>query len=110
MPLGPSGSSRLVAIATLSVLAAAAIALVVLAALVRYVDFIVAHPYKFAIEVIVLSVGSSLPIYLAAHNRKSEYKAATLHLLILAAKLATFWVLMELSGVNSVIFPMRPPP
>lgn len=107
MPLHPATSSKLVAIATIVIIGAAAAALVVMALLVRYTDFIVAHPLRFFFEVVVISIGSALPIYIAAHNRNSEYRIATWHLLLLAAKLAVFWVLMEVSGVNSVLFPPR---
>lgn len=111
MALDPAGSSRIVAIATLAILAACAAALVVMAALVRYTAFIRASPLVFAAEVLVLSVGSALPIFLAAHNRGSARNRATLwHFLILSAKLAVFWVLLELAGVNTVLFTTVAPP
>lgn len=110
MALDPSGSSRIVSMLTLIVLVAAVAALVVLAIMVRYTDFIVTHPWRFVAEVVVLSFGSALPLFFAAYNRASAHSTAAWNYVLLSAKLAVFWVLMEISGVNSVLFstPARP--
>ena len=92
---------------TLLGMAIAAIFLTVMAISVRYVDYIADNPGLFALELTIVSVVASVPIFYVAYVRDSSYRHATVSFLVLVAKFALLWLLMELSGVNSLLFPPR---
>jgi hypothetical protein len=77
------------------------------ALLVRFTEHIAAHPGSFLSELAFVSIVASVPIYYVAYVRSSSYKRATLSFAVLTLKIAAFWVLMELAGVNSFLFPAR---
>lgn len=81
--------------------------LLTMALLVRYVDYMRARPWRFIKELLVISVVTSMPIFYVAYKRRSSYKRATRDFLVLTLTGAALWVLFELAGVNSTIFPPR---
>lgn len=74
---------------------------VVCAALVRYTAFMRAQPLRFTIEVAAVSLLAAAPVYLAAKNRGAGPKSASWLFLLLAVKVAVFWAVMEVAGVNA---------
>ena len=103
----PDRSYKIVLITTMATMGSFAVFMVVFSVLVRYTQFMTSHPVRFAIETVLVSFLSSIPLYIAAYNRNTRIKVATVQFLILMLKIAVFWVLMELSGVNSLLFPSR---
>ena len=96
-----------VKVITLVVLGIMLVILIVMAALIRHTDYIREKPFNFLLELVAFGVLTATPIFLVAYNRKSSYKRATRDFVLLALKFMVFWVLTELAGVNSVLFPMK---
>jgi hypothetical protein len=100
-------ASGIIRVATVVALLIAVVFLVVMSILVQHTEFIVRRPMRFVFEALLLGVCGAAPIYYIAYSRKSSYKRATRDFILLILKFAVFWVLFELSGVNSVLFPMK---
>ena len=91
--------------ALLSLVIIALVVLTTLSIFVRDVEYILSYPKKFLVELIVIGILSAVPVYLIARTRRSSYKRATRDFIILVIQFIIFWVLTELSGVNSYLFP-----
>jgi hypothetical protein len=102
-----SSAHAAIRVATLISIGGLALFLVVMAILVRYTQHMRAKPWSFAIETAAIGVFAAVPLYLIAYNRHSSYWRVTLSSAAVIAKVAGFWVLMELAGVNDYIFPVR---
>lgn len=81
--------------------------LIILAFAIRNTQFMVAHPWRFVIEVILVGIVSSLPIFWVASNRGSSYTRAARDFGLLTMKLGIFYILLELAGINAYLFPPR---
>lgn len=101
-------ATRIVRWASAIGLAVAAVFLLVMAIIVRYFDYMKAKPRKFMIELLVVSIGTSLPIFYLAHTRRSSFKRATRDFVLITVYGALLWVLCEVAGVNSTLFPEKP--
>ncbi len=100
-------SGRLLKLAMLYSLLTALAILAVFAMLVRHTLVIRGNPIRFASETVLVALLGSLPVYYVASNRNTSMKATTLGFAFLAAKFASFFVLMELAGVNTILFPSK---
>lgn len=73
--------------------------------LVRHTANIVSHPWRFALELLIVGA-SATPLVLIAYLRRGiDRSRLPLDMLILTGKLVVAWVLFELSGVNETLFP-----
>jgi hypothetical protein len=81
--------------------------LVVMSILVQHTEYIVSHPWAFLTETLLVGLCGAAPIYYIAYSRRSSYHRATYKFGMLILKFALFWALFELSGVNSILFPMK---
>jgi hypothetical protein len=85
----------------------AGVTLSILSIFVRDVEYIIKYPFKFCVELVVIGILSAVPVYLIARTRKSSYKRATRDFFVLVLQFILFWVLTEISGVNSYLFPRK---
>ncbi len=96
---------RLVSIGLLVGMVLFGIFLIITSSIVRYVDDIKAHPRRFVGELLLVSLGFAVPYVLIALLRRSSTRRLPLDTLLLTAKLIVAWVLFELSGFNTFLFP-----
>lgn len=108
--LGIHEARQLISTVTVMTLVAAVVFLAAMGFLVRYVDYMAARPWAFALETLVISVGASIPLFFVAWARDSSHRRAAIGVLALTLKLALFWVALELAGVNSYLFRPRGAP
>lgn len=106
----PAQSYTIVLITTMSLMGLFGVFMIVFGILVRYTEFIKKNTGRFVTETLLVSIISAIPLYIAAYNRDTRVKIVTIQFVLLASKIALFWLLMELSGVNSVLFPSKQPP
>ena len=85
----------------------AAVFLGVLAALARYTDYMRAETGRFLLELFVISVVTAVPIFYVAYTRRSSYRRAARDFVLLTLTGAALWLLFELAGVNTVLFPPK---
>jgi hypothetical protein len=78
-----------------------------LSIVVRETTYITAHPLKFMLEIAVISLLGSLPVYLVAKNRMTSMKVATKHFILVVLHFVVVWLLAELSGFNNYVFPRK---
>lgn len=100
-------SYKIAKYSTIILFSIAAIILIIFSILVRDVSYIRKYPIKFVLEMILVGVLSSIPIFLIAQSRKSSYKRATRDFIVLTVQFILFWVLAELSGINAYLFPIK---
>lgn len=81
-----------------------ALLLLVLSLFERHTAYIRAHPWRFLIELLSMSVICSLPIFIAAFLRGSPQSRAFRDFYILAIKFGLLWILFELTGTNELVF------
>ena len=105
--MDPAKSGNMLKLAMFYSLLVALVVLAVFAVLVRHTLVIRLHPFRFVAETVLVALLGSLPVYFIAANRAASMKATTLGFVFLAAKFASFFVLMELAGVNTILFPSR---
>ena len=63
-----------------------------------YFEFIVAKPFSFVTELLLVATLTCLPVALIAYNRSMPFKEAMIMLIALWIKLAVLHVLLEISG------------
>lgn len=79
--------------------------LVITSIIVRDYDFIVKHPLSFTLELLVLSVVSSLLICVVfLRTRNIPVKDVFAWFIAITVKFALFHILFQLSGVYTVLF------
>jgi hypothetical protein len=105
--LNTTTAGGIISTATIVGMLIATVFLGVMSLLVQHTDFIMSRPWRFAFESLLLGVCGSIPVYYVAYSRKSSYKRATRDFVLLILQVAVFWVLFELSGVNTLLFPMK---
>ena len=105
--LSNTTAAGIVSTTTVVGLALSFVFLVVMSILVQHTEYIVANPWKFVGETLLVGLSGAAPIYYIAYSRRSSYHRATHKFFLLVLKFALFWALFELSGVNSMLFPMK---
>ena len=81
---------------------------VVLAVLARYTDYMRRRPWRFTAELMLLSLGGAIPIIFIGAVRSVATKTYLVEFAVLFAKIAVLYLLMELSGINRMLFgPLR---
>lgn len=103
-PLDIATASRIVRWTVAICLALGALFLLVMGLLVRYTTYMRAKPIAFLLELFMISVIASLPIYFVAWARSSSYARATRDFVITVLYGAALWLFVELAGVNSELF------
>jgi hypothetical protein len=63
-----------------------------------YFEFIVAKPFSFITEILLIATLTCLPMALIAYNRNMPFKEAMIMLVALWIKLAILHVVLEISG------------
>ncbi len=89
---------------TLGLVGAFVVVVTVFAAIVRFTDYMRAHPWRFVMEILMLSIVSSVPIMFIGALRQTQDKKFMIEFAILAAKIGVAYVLTELAGVNNYLF------
>ena len=102
-------SLKLVSIATVTTVLVVFVILLVMAIIVHYTDYMTEKPFAFIFETIAVGVFASIPIFIAVHNRMASYKKALRDFMVVSLKFSIFWVLMELAGINAVVYPRKTP-
>lgn len=107
-PLDPRQSrlARQAGIVAVGLLVCAGLYFGVMAGVVRYVDNIRDHPWRFVLELVLISVGVVVPYVIVYLMRGGRVKRLPLDVVLLTVKFAAGWLLFEISGVNHSIFPI----
>jgi hypothetical protein len=96
--------SRQAAVFTIVLIVGTGIYYAVIGAMVRYTQNIRAHPWQFALELALISIGVSVPYAIIFVMRGGKSARLPLDLAALVAKFIVAWVLFEVSSINHSIF------
>ena len=91
---------------TLFLVVGAGVYLAIMSGVVRYYDNIKVHPWRFALELILLCLGIAVPYIVIFKLRGGRMTRLWIDVPLLLIKFVAGWILFELSGVNNVVFPV----
>lgn len=88
----------------LAVFAVFAVCLLILSIVIHDTSFITSHPFVFLIELIVVAVGTALPVFVFGWSQKIESPFVNILFWAFAIKIGVFHILCHLSGFYRYFF------